>query len=241
MRHWFVLAAIVVSLSRAAAQQPDVTLWVTLGDIDQLVEMDAFTFKEIRRITVDPKPHGLSASADGSRIYLASDRTGNFQIVDARTGRVTSQIPLGKDPNQMTLTKDGRFAYVPMRGEDRIAVVQLDPLKLVKKIPSPKGPHDAYTGASGRRIYVGAQYGNAIAVIDPDTQSLIETIETTDGVRPMQPTSDGKLLYAACPTSLGSSSWTHGKARSRSESSSARCPRVYRSRTSKPGRMRCNS
>jgi YVTN family beta-propeller protein len=203
MRRSFVLAAIMFASALPSAQPRDVTLWVTLGDIDQLVEVDAFTFKEIRRITVDPKPHGLSASADGAKIYLASDRTGNFQVVDARTGRVTSQIRLGNDPNQMTLTRDGRFAYVPMRGEDQIAVVQLDPLKLVKKIPSPKGPHDAYTGAGGRRIYVGAQYGNAIAVIDPDSQSLLETIETTDGVRPMQPASDGKLLYAALSNLLG--------------------------------------
>jgi YVTN family beta-propeller protein len=204
MRYRFVVpVALLVTSLAVTAQQRDVTLWVTLGDIDQLVEVDAFSFKEIRRITVDPKPHGLSASADGSRIYLASDRTGNFQIVDVRTGRVASQIPLGKDPNQMTLTKDGRFAYVPMRGEDQVAVVQLDPLKLIKKISTPKGPHDAYTGSGGRRIYVGAQYGNAIAVIDPDAQSMIETIATADGVRPMQPTSDGKLLYAALSNLLG--------------------------------------
>jgi DNA-binding beta-propeller fold protein YncE len=199
-----VLAAVLASASAIlSAQQRDVTLWVTLGDIDQLVEMDAFTYKEIRRITVDPKPHGLAASEDGSKIYLASDRTGNFQIVDARSGRVTAQIPLGKDPNQMAITKDGRFAYVPMRGEDQIAVVQLDPLKLVKKLPSPKGPHDAYLGAGGRRIYVGAQYGNAIAVVDTDSQSVAETIDTTDGVRPMQPRADGKLLYAALSNLLG--------------------------------------
>jgi YVTN family beta-propeller protein len=205
MRHrWVVLAAIMAATSLLpAAQGRDVTLWVTLGDIDQLVEMDAFTYKEIRRITVDPKPHGLAASEDGSKIYLASDRTGNFQVVDARSGRIAGQIPLGKDPNQMALTKDGRFAYVPMRGEDQIAVVQLDPLKLVKKIPSPKGPHDAYLGAGGRRVYVGAQYGNAIAVVDADSQSLVETIATADGVRPMQPTSDGKLLYAALSNLLG--------------------------------------
>ena len=209
-RRFVVLAALMVTSVAGTAQQRDVTLWVTLGDIDQLVEVDAFTFKEIRRITVDPKPHGLSASADGSKIYLASDRTGNFQIVDVRTGRVAGQIPLGKDPNQMTLTKDGRFAYVPMRGEDQVAVVQLDPLKLIKKIPTPKGPHDAYTGSGGRRIYVGAQYGNAIAVIDPDAQSMIETIETADGVRPMQPTATASCCTPPCPTSWDSSSSIHG-------------------------------
>jgi YVTN family beta-propeller protein len=204
MRNRLAILAVIVATSFATAAQPrQVTLWVTLGDSDQLVEMDAFTFKEIRRIAVDPRPHGLAASADGSRIYLASDRTGNFQVVDARTGRITGSIPLGKDPNQMTLTADGRFAYVPMRAEDQIAIVQLDPLKLVKKIASPKGPHDSYTAAGGRRIYVGAQFGNAIAVIDPDAQSLLHTIPTADGVRPMEPTSDGKLLYAALSNLLG--------------------------------------
>jgi DNA-binding beta-propeller fold protein YncE len=185
------------------AQSRDVTLWVTLGDIDQLVEVDPYRFKEIRRITVDPKPHGLAASADGSKVYLASDRTGNFQVVDVRRGVVAEQIKLGTDPNQMTLTRDGRFAYVPMRGEDSVAIVQLQPLSLIKKIPMDKGPHDAYTAANGRRIYVGAQFGRSIGVFDPDSQSLVRQIPTDDGVRPMQPTQDGKLLYAALSNLLG--------------------------------------
>jgi DNA-binding beta-propeller fold protein YncE len=203
MRQILLLATMVAASALATAQTRDVTLWVTLGDIDQLVEVDAYTFREIRRITVDPKPHGLAASADGSKIYLASDRTGNFQVVDARRGAVVAQIPIGKDPNQMTLTGDGRFAYLPVRGEDAVAIVELDPLRLVKKIPMNKGPHDAYTGAGGRRIYVGAQYGNAIGVFDPDSQSLEKQIATADGVRPMQPTADGKLLYAALSNLLG--------------------------------------
>ncbi len=207
MRRFLTFIGLVAATAGPAAGVQDgvqdVTLWVTLGDVDQLVEMDAYSFKEVRRITVDPKPHGLAASADGSKVYLASDRTGNFQVVDTRTGKIIAQIPLGKDPNQMTLTKDGRFAYVPMRGEDSVAIVELDPLRLVKKIPMDKGPHDAYTGAGGRRIYVGAQFGRSIGVFDPDSQSLLHQIETADGVRPMQPTDDGKLLYAALSNLLG--------------------------------------
>ena len=185
------------------AQTPDISLWVTLGDSDQLVEMDPFTYRELRRITVDPKPHGLAISADGSKVYIASDKTGNFQVIDARSGRITGQIPIGNDPNQMTLSKDGRFAYVPMRGESKIAVVQLDPLRLVKKLPSPAGPHDAYTSADGTRIYVGAQYGTGIVVIDPATQSVLHVIPTTAGVRPLRPSADGKTLYVALSKLLG--------------------------------------
>ena len=195
--------AMMLATASGIAQGPGVTLWVTLGDSDQLVEVDAYTFKEIRRITTDPRPHGLAASADGSKIYIGSDRTGNLQVIDARTGAISGQIALGKDPNQMTLTRDGRFAYVPMRGENSVAIVELDPLRLVKKIPMNEGPHDAYTSADGTRIYVGAQYGNAVAVFDPATQSLLHQIPTSDGVRPLEPAGNGRTIYTALSRLIG--------------------------------------
>ncbi len=184
-------------------QPADVTLWITLGDIDQLVEADPYTFTEIRRITTDPKLHGLAFSPDGSKVYLASDRTGNFQVVDVRQGAVVDQIHIGKDPNQMAVTKDGRLAYVPMRGEDAVAVVQLQPLRLLKKIPFDKGPHDAYLSADGTRVFVGAQFGRSIAVIDPARQELLYTLATADGVRPLRPTRDGRTLYVALSNLIG--------------------------------------
>jgi len=195
--------ALVLLSAPVAGQSPATTLWVTLGDSDQLVEVDPFTFREIRRITVDRGVHGLAVSADGSTVYVASDKTGNFQVVDARTGKVTAQIPIGSDPNQMTLTKDGRFAYVPMRGEATIAVVQLSPLRIVKKLPSPSGPHDAYTSADGTRIYVGAQFGNGIVVIDPARQEVLHVIQTPEGVRPLEPSADGRTIYVALSKLIG--------------------------------------
>ena len=203
--HALMLAfALALAATTLGAQARDnVTLWVTLGDSDQLVEVDPYTYRELRRITVDPKPHGLAISADGSKVYLASDKTGNFQVVDVRSGKITAQIKVGNDPNQMTLTKDGKFAYVPLRGDSKIAVVQLDPLRLVKLLPSPAGPHDAYTSEDGKRIFVGAQFGTGIVVIDPATQSVLHVIPTTAGVRPIRPAPDGKTLYVALSNLLG--------------------------------------
>ena len=197
------LLAAVLWPAGVVTQSTDVTLWVTLGEIDQLVEVDPYSFKEIRRITVDPKVHGLAISADGSKVYVASDRTGNFQVVDARKGAIVDQLFLGKDPNQMTLTNDERFAYQPMRGENAVAVVQLDPLRLIKKIPMDTGPHDAYTSADGRRVFVGAQFGRSIGVFDPAKQALLYEIKTADGVRPMAITRDGRTVYAALSNLLG--------------------------------------
>jgi YVTN family beta-propeller protein len=202
-RSCILLVVCALTWASGAGAQGEYTLWITLGDSDQLVEADPYTFTEIRRITTDPKLHGLAVSEDGSKVYVASDRTGNLQVIDARTGVITGELHLGTDPNQLTLTRDGRFAYVPMRGEDMVAVVELDPLRLVKKLPVPKGPHDSYTSADGRRIVAGAQYGSAIIVIDPDTQELLYTLPTPDGVRPLALSKDGRTVYAALSNLIG--------------------------------------
>lgn len=196
-------AAVTGFVGVTAAQRAAVTLWVTLGESDQLVEVDPYAFRELRRIRTDPKVHGLAASSDGTRLYVTSDKTGNFQVIDSVSGRITGQLTLGTDPNQMALTRDGRFAYVPMRGEDAVAIVELDPLRLVKKVPMNKGPHDAYTSADGSRIYVGAQYGNAVGVFDPREQTLLHQIPASAGVRPMAPTRDGTRLYLALSNLIG--------------------------------------
>src|ERR1044071_8055784 len=140
MTYRFPSLASLLLATTLHAQTPASSLWVTLGDSDQLVEMDPYTFREIRRITVETHPHGLAISPDGSRVYTASEKTGHFQVIDARSGKTIAMIPLGNDPNQLTLSTDGRYAFVPMRGESKIAVVQLDPLKLLTKLPAPAGP-----------------------------------------------------------------------------------------------------
>ncbi len=200
-----LIASVAFGLTVLAAQAwtDAYTLWITLGDSDQLVEADPYTFKELRRITTDPKLHGLAITADGAKIYVASDRTGNLQVIDTRSGTIVDELHLGTDPNQLTLTKDERFAYVPMRGEDAIAIVELEPLRLVKKIPVPRGPHDAYTSHDGTRVVVGAQFGRDIIVIDPQEQALLYTLPTADGVRPLALSKDGRTVYAALSNLLG--------------------------------------
>lgn len=129
-------ACVMVAHAQTPRSAADVTLWITLGDIDEIVEADAHTFKEIRHIKTDLHPHGLAISPDGSKLYLASDKTGDLQVFDARSGVAGGRIHVGNDPNQITLTKDGRFAYVPLRADDQIAVVQLDPLKIIASCAS---------------------------------------------------------------------------------------------------------
>src|SRR5688572_33215441 len=104
MRRLILALVLAAGLPCSALAQPGYVLWVTLGDSDELVEVDPQTLKVLRRIQTDARPHGLAASADGSRVYVGSDKTGNFQVIDARLGKLVGQVHVGDDPNQMTLT-----------------------------------------------------------------------------------------------------------------------------------------
>jgi YVTN family beta-propeller protein len=197
-----VVAALLLGVP-SPVRADDVSLWVTLGDSDSLVEIDANTFKELRRIKVGARPHGLAASPDGSRLYVTCEVDGSFLVLDSVSGETMAQIPIGNDPNQLTVTHDGRFAYVPLRGENAIAVVQLDPLKLVKKLAADVGPHDAYMSVDGRHAFVGAMFGHSLHVVDTSTQEIAHTITTESGVRPMEVAPDGRTLYVALTDLIG--------------------------------------
>jgi len=202
MRPATILSLLLAGAATLGAQHTH-SLWVTLGDSDQLVEVDPHTFESLRRIKVDRGVHGLAITGDGTKVFVASDKTGMFQVVDARRGAVVGQIHIGNDPNQMTLSADERFAFVPMRGEASVTVVQLNPLRLVKKLPMDRGPHDAITSADGKRVWVGAQYGTSIAEIDVASQAVVRTIQTGAGVRPIKESADGRQLYVALSSLIG--------------------------------------
>ena len=195
---------ILSAMPEATAQDPRATLWVTLGDSDQLVEIDAYTFKEIRRITTDPRPHGLAASPDGSKIYIGSDRTGNFQVIDARSGKIEAQIPLGKDPNQMTLTKDGRFAYMPMRGENSVADHPAGSAEAGEENPDERG--------TARRVHVGGRHRASMSArstatrlpcsIRPRNRCCTRSRPAMASGRSSRPR-DGRIIYTALSHLLG--------------------------------------
>ncbi len=186
-------------LVAAAREEADeTTLYVTLGESDQLALVDPWNFKVKRTIKIDPRPHGLNASPDGEKIYLTSEVTGNLQVIDAAKGEILGNIHVGHDPNQLAVTPDGKLAFVPLRGEAAVAVVELEPeLKLVRRLSVPEMPHNIYTSADGRRAYVGCIRGSAIVVIDTAAREVAATIQMPGGVRPMALKRDGSLIYVA--------------------------------------------
>jgi PQQ-dependent catabolism-associated beta-propeller protein len=73
-------------------------VYVALGRGHALVELDAATLKELRRVTVGQRPWGVALSPDGRYAYTANGLTDDISVVDLREMRVTKSVKVGTRP-----------------------------------------------------------------------------------------------------------------------------------------------
>ncbi|HUI26656.1 MAG TPA: bifunctional YncE family protein/alkaline phosphatase family protein [Candidatus Kryptonia bacterium] len=112
------------------ALSPDgALLYVTATNLDLLVVIDAKTFAQVAEVALNQfdsghdtlglqglYPEGVTASADGHRVYVADAGINAVQVIDvdpiARTFQVAGFIPAGWYPSAVALTHDGTRLYV---------------------------------------------------------------------------------------------------------------------------------
>src|SRR6185503_3277577 len=96
------------------------------------------SFKLLKRLTVGPNPHGLSATADGRTVHVSlehfDDPVGELVWVDTKTFTITGRAETGPQPQEQECTPDGRWIYVPcadgcyriVDGQQKRVVKQID-------------------------------------------------------------------------------------------------------------------
>ena len=60
--------------------------------------MDAKTFELVENIAIGQRPWNMSFSPDGSKLYVASGRSGSISVIDVASRKMVSEIPVGKLP-----------------------------------------------------------------------------------------------------------------------------------------------
>ena len=107
--------------------------------------IDTATNKVIKKVEVGPEPHGLAATADGSRMFITIENTkgeqGELLWFDPVTDTVTRRMKIGPRPNQLACTPDGKIAYIPC---DDASWWVIDTVKgeVIKKIATGGRPHN---------------------------------------------------------------------------------------------------
>jgi YVTN family beta-propeller protein len=162
-----------------------------------VVDLDTLSLVTVLRGVSDPEQ--LAVSADGSKLYIASEDTGQAVVKDAKTGEQLASMPVGGEPEGVTLSPDGRWVYMSSEEDHQIAVIDTRSDQVVATLDVGERPRFTEFSDDGALAFVSAETDGTITVVDARAHKVLRTWKLEGGalVRPvgMTVSHDGKLLY----------------------------------------------
>ncbi|HKO60912.1 MAG TPA: hypothetical protein VJV03_07120 [Pyrinomonadaceae bacterium] len=100
--------------------QPSVSgtsIFVACNKSDEIVEVDAVSWKVSRRMAARPGVYNLTTTRDGKRLIATNKRDQSVSILDVRTGRELVRIPTRRKVlHGVVVSPDDRYAFVTVEG-----------------------------------------------------------------------------------------------------------------------------
>src|SRR5262249_14416475 len=91
-------------------------VYVACNKSDEIVEVDAATWKMTRRIPVRGGVYNLAATKDG-RLITTNKRDQSVSIIDLKTGKELARVPTKrKVVHGAVVSPDGRYAFISVEG-----------------------------------------------------------------------------------------------------------------------------
>jgi len=160
--------------------------------------VDTTTLKLVNILRGVSDPEQLAVSADGKRLFIASEDTGRAIIIDAVTGKTIASLTVGGEPEGVTLSPDGRFVYMTSEEDHQVAVIDTAANKVVATFKVGDRPRFTEFSDDGALAFVSAENGGTITVADARQHKVLRTIKLPGALaRPvgMAISHDGKKLY----------------------------------------------
>jgi DNA-binding beta-propeller fold protein YncE len=122
--------------------QPSVTgssIFVACNKSDEIVEVDAASWKVSRRIPARPGVYNLAVTKDGSRLLTTNKRDQSVAVIDLKTGRELARIPTRRKVlHGVVVSPDDRYAFVSVEGigsePGTVEIIDLAALKIVASL-----------------------------------------------------------------------------------------------------------
>jgi YVTN family beta-propeller protein len=165
---------------------------------DGIGVVDLTTLKLVKVLRGISDPEQLAVSADGKRLYVASEDTGRGIVIDAVTGQTLASLAVGGEPEGVTLSPDGRFVYMTSEEDHQVAVIDTAVNKVVATFEVGQRPRFTEFSDDGAMAFVSGENDGTITVADAKTHKVLRTIKLQgDLTRPvgMAISHDGKRLY----------------------------------------------
>jgi YVTN family beta-propeller protein len=160
--------------------------------------VDTTTLKLVNILRGVSDPEQLAVSADGKRLYVASEDTGRAIVLDAATGKSIASLAVGGEPEGVTLSPNGKFVYVTSEEDHQVAVIDAAVSKVVATFKVGDRPRFTEFSDDGAMAFVSGENDGSITVADARTHKALRTIKLSGELtRPvgMAISHDGKKLY----------------------------------------------
>jgi DNA-binding beta-propeller fold protein YncE len=183
-------------------------VWAASAYGDDIYVYELGSFKLLKKLTIGPNPHGLSATADGRTVHVALERfddpVGEVIWVDPKTFKITGRVNVGPHPQELECTPDGKWIYVPC-ADGQWHVIDGEQKRVAKTIHTGGRPHNTVVSPDGQRMYLSPMgYPHAVTVVDIAAgHQVIGEIPFKDVTRPPAITSDERLFVQNIDNMLG--------------------------------------
>ena len=173
--------------------------------------------KEIKRIPGFYEPHGITFTADGTKVYVGNLGAHRVDVIDARKHEVIKQLSIGdvyqvasKDPAKYlsdikgivnaTITPDQKFVYAADGDSNLVAVIDAQKDVIVKTIPVGETPWRAYASPDGKWMLVPNNGDGTVSVIDVKKQHVKTTFPAGGTMTGINFVNGGKKAYVVATT-----------------------------------------
>ena len=153
-------------------------------------------------------------AANGVRVFVTNEASGDLSVIDGATQSVVATVPLGKRPRGIKLSPDGRWLYVALSGSpsappgveraslppadraaDGIGEIDTTTFAVKRIIPAGDDPEQVELNADGTRLYVANEESAQVSVVDVPSGRVIATIKVGDEPEGVTLRPDGRVLY----------------------------------------------
>src|ERR1051325_7432071 len=166
---------------------------------DEVVAVDAATFKIVKHYKAGTDPEGIAMSPDGKWFTVSNEDAGTASIVATRDGSTMAALVTGTEPEGVGVSPDGRWVYVTGETSNTITVIDAKMASVVDNTMVAARPRGVAFTPDGARAYVTCEVAGAVDVVDVAGRRVVARIKLRPVDHPVGVTikRNGRIVFAA--------------------------------------------
>jgi DNA-binding beta-propeller fold protein YncE len=183
-------------------------LWLSVEtDEGAVVALDLESREVVKRISTgkgEGKPHWMTMTSDGKKIYTANKESRFASVVDLEEGQLVAQIPMPGGSEDVELSPDESRAFISSRELPILHVVDTATDEEVAQAELDDVPGRLHLTTDGKLIVThfhflyqtgGKVENGRISIVDPDSLEQLRSMTVELGPVDLTSSPDGRLGY----------------------------------------------